>query len=163
MQPSRKIRLQVVRHFTQGRGANSGERQDLMDESEIARPQKIETHLRIGVNVGRVVKRFAVADQVSAIKHRGSRAEYVQSFEKMPAANLSPRNKPTAMGQPVPRDFVSFQSIGADQTDGRILLRNCYHLFQAFGKDPVVTKHYLTVFTCWRDLPQCVVVIRDCG
>jgi hypothetical protein len=63
------------------------------------------------------------------------------------------------VGQATQPDFVTFQLICSDDTDGRIRLGNLYHAAYAIRKDPIVSLDNLAVFTIWRNARECKIVI----
>jgi hypothetical protein len=63
------------------------------------------------------------------------------------------------VGQATQPDFVTFQLIRSDDTDGRIRLGNFYHAAYAIRKDPIVSLDNLAVFTIWRNARERKIVI----
>jgi hypothetical protein len=63
------------------------------------------------------------------------------------------------VGQATQPDFVTFQLIRSNDTDGRIRLGNFYHAAYAIRKDPIVSLDNLAVFTIWRNARECKIVI----
>ena len=67
------------------------------------------------------------------------------------------------VGQATQPDFVTFQLVRSDDTDGRIRLGNFYHAAYAIRKDPIVSLDNLAVFTIWRNARECkIVILRLC-
>jgi hypothetical protein len=134
--------------------------QNLVHKPEVPRPQQLEASMSVlERRVPLIIKGVPPAYQLGQQEQRSGRPEQILASKEIEPTDLPAGKFMARIGQPVQVDLVTFEFVGAYDTDRRMRLGHIHHAPEAIRKQPVVRLDHLAVLAARRDTRKREIVI----